>query len=53
MLRDPRASLIILAWFKDHAKKKFPGSWKMMLRPDIINWLSNLPEPQDPSQHGM
>ncbi|PLN78742.1 hypothetical protein BDW42DRAFT_174275 [Aspergillus taichungensis] len=53
MLRDPRASLIILAWFKDHAKKKFPGSWKMMLRPDIINWLSSLPEPQDSSQHGI
>ncbi|PKY04727.1 hypothetical protein P168DRAFT_303897 [Aspergillus campestris IBT 28561] len=53
MLRQPRASLIILAWFNDYANKKFPGSWKIMLRPDIINWLSELPEPREPSEHAI
>ncbi|KAF9886635.1 hypothetical protein FE257_011275 [Aspergillus nanangensis] len=38
MLRRQEATLIILTWFYDMAKQRF-GSWKIMLRPDILDWL--------------
>lgn len=53
MLRDPEATLIILAWLKDWIRQKFPGSWKVMFRPNILDWLLKQPEPKDPVRQGM
>ncbi|KAL4782509.1 hypothetical protein BJX76DRAFT_332418 [Aspergillus varians] len=39
MLREPDAAMVILEWFYELTKKKFPGNWKIMLRPDIMNWV--------------
>ncbi|RHZ65679.1 putative Chromo domain protein Chp1p [Aspergillus thermomutatus] len=53
MLREPDATLIILAWLKDWLKQKFPGSWKIMFRPNILNWLLKQPESKDPFRQGI
>ncbi|KAL1997950.1 hypothetical protein VTN02DRAFT_367 [Thermoascus thermophilus] len=39
MVREQDATVIILAWFRDWVRKRFPGTWKLMFRPDIENWL--------------
>ncbi|KAF7588785.1 hypothetical protein BBP40_005216 [Aspergillus hancockii] len=39
MLHDPRGTVIILAWFAEYAKSKYPGTRKLMFRPEILNWL--------------
>jgi chromo domain-containing protein 1 len=39
MLHDPDAAVIILAWFQDYLAKKTPGTWKLILRPNVTNWL--------------
>ncbi|KAL4802784.1 hypothetical protein BDV18DRAFT_61155 [Aspergillus unguis] len=39
MVREPCATVIILEWFNWWARKKFPGNWKIMLRPGILDWL--------------
>ncbi|KAL4972570.1 hypothetical protein BDW66DRAFT_120518 [Aspergillus desertorum] len=41
MVREPVAAMVILQWFYDWSKKKYPGLWKIMLRPNILNWLMN------------
>ncbi|KAM0110854.1 hypothetical protein ACP6JB_003424 [Aspergillus fumigatus] len=53
MLRDPDATLIILAWLKDWIKQKFPGSWKIMFRPNILDWLLKQSESKDPFRQGI
>ncbi|RAL02433.1 putative Chromo domain protein Chp1p [Aspergillus ibericus CBS 121593] len=53
MLGEPDGTIIILAWFNDWIKKKFPGNWKIMFRPAVMDWLLNLPEPADESKHGI
>lgn len=45
MTREPDATIILLAWFNDWSSRKFPGSWKIMVRPNILEWLLNQPEP--------
>ncbi|KAL2815640.1 hypothetical protein BDW59DRAFT_15228 [Aspergillus cavernicola] len=47
MVRMPEPTLIILEWFYEYSSKKFPGNWKMMLRPDILNWLLKQVERSD------
>lgn len=39
MNHDPHGTRMILSWFSDWSRKKFPGSWKIMMRPDVLNWL--------------
>ncbi|KAL3476793.1 hypothetical protein BJX99DRAFT_136865 [Aspergillus californicus] len=39
MTRDPEATMVILEWFSDYVKKRFPGTYKMMFRPDVLNWV--------------
>ncbi|KAE8381087.1 hypothetical protein BDV26DRAFT_106245 [Aspergillus bertholletiae] len=39
MQSDPRGTLVVLSWFQEFAKGKYPGTWKLMLRPDALNWL--------------
>lgn len=39
MLSDPRGTVVVLSWFEDYAKSRYPGTWKLMLRPDVLNWL--------------
>ncbi|RHZ72359.1 hypothetical protein CDV55_106049 [Aspergillus turcosus] len=53
MLKDPEATLVILAWLKDWIRQKFPGSWKVMFRPNILDWLLKQPEPKDPVRQGI
>ncbi|KAL4999290.1 hypothetical protein BDV10DRAFT_56943 [Aspergillus recurvatus] len=50
MIREPVAAMVILQWFYEWSKKKYPGLWKIMLRPDISNWLKNQMELGDYSQ---
>ncbi|KAL4943859.1 hypothetical protein BDV06DRAFT_126256 [Aspergillus oleicola] len=39
MVRDPDSTMIILEWFYDVAKRKSFSRWRIMLRPNILNWL--------------
>lgn len=39
MISDPKGAAIILAWFNEWEKRQFKGHWKLMLRPDALNWL--------------
>ncbi|KAL1970396.1 hypothetical protein VTN77DRAFT_5557 [Rasamsonia byssochlamydoides] len=39
MVNERDATVIILTWFCDWVSRKQKGTWKLMLRPDIINWL--------------
>lgn len=41
MLLEPDATVITLAWFNEFARKKH-GSWKIMLRPGVLDWLAKL-----------
>ncbi|KAL6237187.1 hypothetical protein BDW75DRAFT_92725 [Aspergillus navahoensis] len=41
LVREPVAAMVILQWFYDWSKKKYPGLWKIMFRPDILNWITN------------
>ncbi|CRG89768.1 Mediator of DNA damage checkpoint protein 1 [Talaromyces islandicus] len=47
MLHEIDAAIIILAWFRENAKSKIPGSYRMMFRPDIMNWLNTMSD-KDP-----
>lgn len=38
-LYDQDCVVVILAWFEDYVRRRTPGSWKIMFRPDILNWL--------------
>ncbi|GKZ55339.1 hypothetical protein AnigIFM49718_011703 [Aspergillus niger] len=53
MLQDPKATVVILAWFADFIKKKYPGYWKIMFRPAVLDWLMQQPEPTDESIQGV
>ncbi|KAL4821576.1 hypothetical protein BDW67DRAFT_151074 [Aspergillus spinulosporus] len=50
IVREPVAAMIILQWFYEWSKKKYPGLWKIMLRPNILNWLTNRMKVADDSQ---
>ncbi|KAL4748879.1 hypothetical protein BDW72DRAFT_179481 [Aspergillus terricola var. indicus] len=50
IVREPVAAMIILQWFYEWSKKKYPGLWKIMLRPNILNWLTNQLKLADDSQ---
>ncbi|EEH37676.2 hypothetical protein PAAG_08094 [Paracoccidioides lutzii Pb01] len=42
ILKHPKISLDILRWFGHFIEKKFPGTWKMFLRPKVQVWLLDL-----------
>ncbi|RDW70733.1 putative Chromo domain protein Chp1p [Aspergillus mulundensis] len=50
MVHEQVAAMIILQWFHEYSRKKNPGTYKLMLRPDIMNWLLNNMEVGDDSQ---
>ncbi|CBF89670.1 putative Chromo domain protein Chp1p [Aspergillus nidulans FGSC A4] len=50
IVHEPVAAMIILQWFYEWSKKKYPGLWKIMLRPNILNWLTNQMKLADYSQ---
>ncbi|KAL5052143.1 hypothetical protein BDW71DRAFT_170259 [Aspergillus fruticulosus] len=50
MVREPVAAMVILQWFYEWSKKKYPGLWKIMLRPNILIWLMNQMELSDDPQ---
>ncbi|OJK01169.1 hypothetical protein ASPACDRAFT_25704 [Aspergillus aculeatus ATCC 16872] len=39
MVREQHGTIVLLAWMNDWMRKKIPGYWKMMFRPDILNWV--------------
>jgi chromo domain-containing protein 1 len=47
MLHEMDAAIVILSWFRENSKTKLPGSYRMMFRPDIMNWLNAMSE-KDP-----
>lgn len=47
MLAERDEAIQILAWFRETAISKFPGTTKMMFRPDILNWLDRMSK-EDP-----
>ncbi|GAA83540.1 chromo domain protein [Aspergillus luchuensis IFO 4308] len=53
MLQDPKATMAILAWFADFIKKKYPGYWKIMFRPAILDWILQQSESADESARGL
>ncbi|OJJ74880.1 hypothetical protein ASPBRDRAFT_40111 [Aspergillus brasiliensis CBS 101740] len=53
MIHDPQATIVILGWFADFIKKKYPGNWKIMFRPAILDWLLQQSETADESAHGV
>ncbi|EEH43475.2 uncharacterized protein PADG_08400 [Paracoccidioides brasiliensis Pb18] len=42
ILKHPKIFLDILRWFGHFIEKKFPGTWKMFLRPKVQVWLLDL-----------
>ncbi|PWY86904.1 hypothetical protein BO70DRAFT_213446 [Aspergillus heteromorphus CBS 117.55] len=53
MTQEPESTIIILAWFNDWARKKFPGNWKIMFRPGVLDWVLKQPEPADELKQGI
>uniref|UniRef100_A0A093XET6 Chromo domain-containing protein 1 n=1 Tax=Talaromyces marneffei PM1 TaxID=1077442 RepID=A0A093XET6_TALMA len=47
MLHARDAAIMILAWFRDTALSKFPGTLKMMVRPNVLEWLDQMSK-EDP-----
>ncbi|KAE8419428.1 hypothetical protein BDV36DRAFT_137529 [Aspergillus pseudocaelatus] len=39
MLSDLRGTIVVLSWFEDYAKGRYPGTWKLMLRPGVLDWV--------------
>ncbi|KAL4907421.1 hypothetical protein BDW74DRAFT_189809 [Aspergillus multicolor] len=50
MVREQVAAMIILQWFYEFSRKKNPGTYKLMLRPGIMNWLLDNIKVGDDSQ---
>ncbi|KAL3454670.1 hypothetical protein BJX65DRAFT_260986 [Aspergillus insuetus] len=44
------ATLTILAWFHEWLQKKFPGHWKLMVRPGVQQWVLRQAELSDELQ---
>ncbi|KAJ0421976.1 hypothetical protein BJY00DRAFT_281526 [Aspergillus carlsbadensis] len=44
------ATLTILTWLHDWQQKKFPGNWKLMVRPGVQQWVLRQAELSDESQ---
>ncbi|PYH99931.1 hypothetical protein BO71DRAFT_341857 [Aspergillus ellipticus CBS 707.79] len=53
MVLEPESVIIILTWFHDWIKRKFPGKWKIMFRPGVLDWVLQQPEPADESRAGI
>ncbi|PLB45263.1 hypothetical protein P170DRAFT_467809 [Aspergillus steynii IBT 23096] len=53
MLARPERTAAFLAWFRDNLKKKFPGTWKLMVRPNILEWVLKQFDKQHPSKRGI
>lgn len=47
MLHERDAAIMVLAWFRDIALSKCPGTLKMMFRPSVLKWL-DLMSKEDP-----
>ncbi|KAI9876031.1 MAG: hypothetical protein M1830_007486 [Pleopsidium flavum] len=43
-LEDPKAAKVIVKWFKEYSDKKSAGTWKLVCRPNICEWLADLSE---------
>jgi chromo domain-containing protein 1 len=39
MVHERDATIIILAWFREWVRRKLHNSWKLMLRPRVMEWL--------------
>ena len=39
MLHDPHRALKIVEWFPKFYDTRLPGSWKLVLRPTVKEWL--------------
>ncbi|KAH8431926.1 putative Chromo domain protein Chp1p [Aspergillus melleus] len=53
MLRKLERTIAFLVWFRDSSKKKFPGTWKLMVRPNILEWVLNQHDKQHQSKRGL
>ncbi|PGH06022.1 hypothetical protein GX51_02613 [Blastomyces parvus] len=42
VLKSPKAALDVLTWFGHLVRRRFPGTWKMFLRPNVQRWLSDI-----------
>ncbi|OAX82881.1 hypothetical protein ACJ72_02763 [Emergomyces africanus] len=42
MLKEPKTSLKVLRWFGSFIERKYPGTWKIFLRPNVQVWLLDL-----------
>ncbi|EED21649.1 Chromo domain protein Chp1p, putative [Talaromyces stipitatus ATCC 10500] len=47
MLQERDAAIMVLAWFREASILKFPGTIKMMFRPNVLQWLDWMSE-EDP-----
>ncbi|THC94584.1 hypothetical protein EYZ11_005944 [Aspergillus tanneri] len=39
MFQKPEKTLAFLSWFLDKSRERFPGTWRLMLRPNILKWI--------------
>ncbi|KAI9038353.1 putative Chromo domain protein Chp1p [Aspergillus affinis] len=53
MLRKLEKTIAFLAWFRDSSKKKFPGTWKLMVRPNILEWVLKQYDRDHPSRRAL
>lgn len=47
MLHERDAAIMVLAWLRDIVLSKFPGTLKMMFRPNVFKWLNRMSK-EDP-----
>ena len=39
LINEPNSTVKLLQWFSNFNRKRFPGSWKLMFPPNILEWL--------------
>ena len=39
MVQNTESALNVMKWFYYYLDTKFPGTWKMIFRPNILGWL--------------
>lgn len=42
ILCEPKNALRVMRWFLDYLPGKFPGTWKIFFRPNIVGWLAEI-----------
>ncbi|EEP79270.1 predicted protein [Uncinocarpus reesii 1704] len=42
IIHETESALNVIKWFRAYSEKRFPGTWKLFLRPNVLGWLSEI-----------